>query len=136
MASDSSAAPTNPVDIEESEKCTASPNCAAKCPFVYNYGPVHMRGLEPGKLYSFCTCGLSKQQPWCDQSHRGTNFRPLQWRCPPDHRQSIYAMCGCKYSQSLPFCDGSRMCRNSIILLTIPIIIIIIIIIKQILIYP
>ena len=25
-----------------------------------------MEDLEPGKTMKWCTCGLSKKQPWCD----------------------------------------------------------------------
>ncbi len=28
--------------------------------------------LETGRDYHWCTCGRSKQQPFCDGSHRGT----------------------------------------------------------------
>jgi len=27
--------------------------------------------VEKGKTYSWCSCGLSKKQPFCDSSHRG-----------------------------------------------------------------
>ena len=26
--------------------------------------------VKKGKIYSWCTCGLSKNQPFCDNSHR------------------------------------------------------------------
>jgi len=32
--------------------------------------------LEKGQEYYFCTCGRSKDQPFCDGSHKGTTFVP------------------------------------------------------------
>ncbi|KXS14635.1 hypothetical protein M427DRAFT_99466 [Gonapodya prolifera JEL478] len=64
----------------------------------------------------YCTCGLSKTQPWCDNSHEGTGFTPLEWLVPgtevgPEHKpKGIYVpMCICKYSSRLPYCDGSHI---------------------------
>ena len=33
--------------------------------------------VEAGKTYYWCTCGRSKNQPYCDGSHRRTGFEPL-----------------------------------------------------------
>ena len=30
-----------------------------------------------GKNYAWCSCGLSKKQPFCDNSHKGTEYRPV-----------------------------------------------------------
>ena len=30
--------------------------------------------VEKGKTYSWCSCGLSKKQPFCDGSHKGGRF--------------------------------------------------------------
>ncbi len=35
--------------------------------------------LETGKEYYWCSCGRSKQQPFCDGSHRGTGLEPLRF---------------------------------------------------------
>ncbi|KAI9142703.1 iron-binding zinc finger CDGSH type-domain-containing protein [Paraphysoderma sedebokerense] len=32
--------------------------------------------LEPGKDYWWCSCGRSRNQPFCDGSHKGTAFTP------------------------------------------------------------
>ena len=29
-----------------------------------------------GKSYYWCTCGKSSKQPFCDGSHKGSNFNP------------------------------------------------------------
>ena len=43
--------------------------------------------MEQGKTYFWCTCGDSKKQPWCDGSHKGTEFRPYKFTWEePDKR--------------------------------------------------
>ena len=44
----------------------------------------HRAGNEPiaidvihKKNYAWCSCGLCKKQPFCDNSHKGTEFRPI-----------------------------------------------------------
>ena len=32
--------------------------------------------LEPGVEYFWCACGRSASQPFCDDSHEGTEFQP------------------------------------------------------------
>ena len=34
--------------------------------------------VEAGKSYWWCACGRSKAQPFCDGSHKGTDFAPLE----------------------------------------------------------
>jgi len=60
--------------------------------------------LEPGTYY-WCTCGLSKDQPFCDGAHSGTDFQPLAFEIK-EKRQ--VALCQCKRSKNPPFCDGSH----------------------------
>ena len=33
-----------------------------------------------GKSYFWCTCGISAKQPFCDGSHKGTEFVPLKFQ--------------------------------------------------------
>lgn len=33
-----------------------------------------------GKTYRWCSCGMSKSQPFCDDSHVGTKFKALRFR--------------------------------------------------------
>lgn len=31
------------------------------------------------KMYKWCSCGQSLKQPFCDNSHHGTKFRPFKF---------------------------------------------------------
>jgi glutamate synthase domain-containing protein 2 len=55
--------------------------------------------------YYFCTCGRSNNQPFCDGSHAGTDFKPK----PFSAQESGDAyLCQCKHTANSPFCDGSH----------------------------
>lgn len=72
------------------------PNIAGKSPIVEN--------VEPG-TYFWCSCGLSKTQPFCDGSHKGTGFAPQKVVI---EESKLCAWCTCKHSRTAPFCDGSH----------------------------
>ncbi|KAJ9058431.1 hypothetical protein DSO57_1012455 [Entomophthora muscae] len=60
----------------------------------------------------YCRCGLSKDTPWCDNSHVGTPFKPMRWKVPEfSGATSRFSICHCKYTKKPPFCDGSRKYR-------------------------
>lgn len=61
--------------------------------------------LEAGKRYSWCTCGLSANQPYCDGGHKGTDFRPFNFEAT--ETKTAY-MCTCKKTGNPGFCDGSH----------------------------
>lgn len=61
--------------------------------------------LQAGKNYAWCACGLSKNQPWCDGSHKGTDFQPLVFRAEKDEEAW---MCQCKHTGAKPRCDGTH----------------------------
>ena len=49
--------------------------------------------VEAGKSYWWCACGRSKSQPFCDGSHKGTAFAPLE--CKPETTGEVW-FCTCK----------------------------------------
>lgn len=61
--------------------------------------------VEAGKTYWWCACGRSKNQPFCDGSHKGSEFEPIAWKA--DDSKQMW-LCGCKNTANAPFCDGSH----------------------------
>jgi CDGSH-type Zn-finger protein len=61
--------------------------------------------VEAGKSYWWCACGQSKRQPFCDGSHKGSEFTPVEYK--PDATKTVW-FCGCKNTKSAPLCDGSH----------------------------
>lgn len=61
--------------------------------------------VEAGKNYFWCACGLSSKQPFCDGSHKETDFKPIKWQCEEDGKKFF---CACKQTDNSPFCDGSH----------------------------
>ena len=74
----------------------SKPTIAQKAPYV--------KDVAAG-TYAWCACGLSKNQPYCDGSHRTTEFRPKVVKI--DAAQKV-AWCGCKHSGNTPYCDGTH----------------------------
>jgi mannose-6-phosphate isomerase-like protein (cupin superfamily)/CDGSH-type Zn-finger protein len=61
--------------------------------------------VSAGRTYYWCSCGQSKRQPFCDGSHAGTGFEPLQYKASTDDE---LLFCGCKHTRTPPFCDGAH----------------------------
>jgi CDGSH-type Zn-finger protein len=61
--------------------------------------------VEQGKDYWWCACGQSKNQPFCDGSHKPTTITPMKYTATVT--QTVY-FCGCKASANQPLCDGSH----------------------------
>ena len=65
--------------------------------------------VEAGKDYWWCACGKSKNQPFCDGSHKGTPFSPVEWKADQASRTWF---CACKRTGNRPMCDGSHKKLN------------------------
>ena len=74
----------------------ASPEIPEKRPVVVD--------LQPG-TYFWCACGRSKNQPYCDGSHAGTEFEPVKIEVEEEQKM---ALCQCKHTGNAPICDGSH----------------------------
>jgi CDGSH-type Zn-finger protein len=75
----------------------AEPIIAQKSPY-----PVE---VEAGKSYYWCSCGQSANQPFCDGSHKTTEFTPVKFEAT--ETKTVY-FCGCKHTANPGFCDGSH----------------------------
>lgn len=70
--------------------------------------------VQPGKVYSWCTCGLSAVQPFCDNTHRkieGMPYRSIKVQF--DKEEEIF-FCQCKRTKTPPFCDDTHLTLNRI----------------------
>ncbi len=75
----------------------SSPVVAAKAPIKLT--------VEAGKDYWWCACGKSTRQPFCDGSHKGSEFSPVKFT--PTQSGDVW-FCACKHSAKKPMCDGTH----------------------------
>ena len=75
----------------------AEPTIAQKAPYS--------AAVEAGKTYWWCACGKSTKQPFCDGSHKGSDFAPKPYTAEED---GTAWFCGCKNTLNSPLCDGSH----------------------------
>lgn len=75
----------------------STPIVAQKAPYPVN--------VEAGKTYAWCACGGSKNQPFCDGSHKGTGLAPKMYKA--ETAGTVY-FCGCKNSKAGAACDGTH----------------------------
>jgi len=61
--------------------------------------------VEAGKSYWWCACGKSSTQPFCDGSHKGSEFTPVEYKAAKS--EAVY-FCGCKHSANGVLCDGTH----------------------------
>ena len=77
----------------------SEPKIAQKKPYMVE--------VTKGERKSWCSCGHSSMQPFCDGSHNDVegDFSPVAHVCEKDGK---VAFCGCKHTKNPPFCDGSH----------------------------
>lgn len=73
----------------------------AKLPFKYH--------CQEGRVYMWCSCGWSRNQPFCDGTHHNRKLRisnkPIRWECT---ETKDYLFCQCKQTKTRPICDSSH----------------------------
>ena len=76
----------------------ADPVMAQKSPYAFD--------VQEGRTYWWCACGQSKNQPFCDGSHKAAAvFTPIKYSATES--ATVY-FCGCKHSGNKPLCDGTH----------------------------
>ena len=73
-------------------------------PIIADTKPIAQE-LQSEEEYYWCACGQSKNQPFCDGSHQGTEFQPVAFTA--EKNDTVY-LCGCKKTGRAPYCDGSH----------------------------
>lgn len=73
-------------------------------PTIAQKSPIPVE-VEAGKTYFWCSCGKSSKQPFCDGSHKDTEFTPMAWKAEESAKKFF---CACKMSDKQPFCDGTH----------------------------
>ncbi|RCN38903.1 zinc finger CDGSH type [Ancylostoma caninum] len=78
-------------------------------------GKIHSRlpvkvHMKKDKVYAWCSCGYSGNQPLCDGTHNSIRVPDLKLkpvRFIPDKDITVW-LCNCKQTKNRPFCDGSH----------------------------
>ncbi len=74
----------------------SDPVVVAKKPLVLELDP---------ETYHWCACGRSREQPYCDGSHKGTGITPVTFKA--ESREKVW-LCQCRHTKTPPYCDGSH----------------------------
>lgn len=64
----------------------------------------YVKDEQPGKK-AWCSCGASKNAPYCDGTHKGTGKGPMVVELTEAKK---VAWCGCGASKTKPYCDGTH----------------------------
>ena len=75
----------------------AEPESPQKAPYAVD--------VTEGETYYWCACGRSNKQPFCDGSHKGSDFTPVAFTA--EKSEKVY-FCGCKKTANAPLCDGTH----------------------------
>ncbi|PAV85049.1 hypothetical protein WR25_04490 [Diploscapter pachys] len=66
--------------------------------------------MKKDKVYQWCSCGYSGNQPLCDGTHNSLRVPDLKLkpvRFIPDKDMTVW-LCNCKQTNNRPFCDGTH----------------------------
>lgn len=64
--------------------------------------------VEPGKIYSWCSCGLTATEPFCDSAHKNVIGMPFRSVKVKFEQAGEVWFCQCKQTKTPPFCDNSH----------------------------
>ena len=66
--------------------------------------PIGINVVE-GKSYYWCACGKSSKQPFCDGSHKGTEFKSIVYKA--DQSKKVF-FCVCKQTNDSLYVMASQ----------------------------
>ncbi len=85
------------------------PRIAASSPFTVT--------LKKDEKYSWCSCGYSQIEPFCDGAHKNFKnpdgssiMKSVKFISDKDQTAKL---CGCKQTKNPPFCDNSHLNLNN-----------------------
>jgi CDGSH iron-sulfur domain-containing protein 3 len=94
-------------ELEDSMQIPTQDGLPPCAPHIAACTPLELY-LEPG-VYSWCSCGYARVQPFCDGSHKdpacGTNRKSVKFELA--EAQTV-KLCRCKHTRRPPYCDGSH----------------------------
>jgi CDGSH-type Zn-finger protein len=76
----------------------------SESPIIAGRAPIKVE-VQAGKSYWWCACGKSASQPFCDGSHKGSSFAPMEYKAEKDGDAWF---CACKNTAGKPLCDGTH----------------------------
>ena len=65
--------------------------------------------IEEGKSYYWCSCGKSSKQPFCDGTHKGSEFNPVAYKAETTKKMFF---CACK--QTIPHFVMNHITKSNI----------------------
>jgi CDGSH-type Zn-finger protein len=68
--------------------------------------------VEAGKVYSWCSCGISEKQPFCDSKHKLIENIPFKSVKVIFDKEEEICFCQCKQTKTPPFCDDTHLTIN------------------------
>jgi CDGSH-type Zn-finger protein len=64
--------------------------------------------VEAGKIYKWCSCGLTAVEPFCDNKHRDIEGKPFRSIKVMFDKPQVVQFCQCKRTKTPPFCDDTH----------------------------
>lgn len=88
--------------------CPCNTSEVKRAPKSLKRGPPMALTLKAGEEKWLCSCGKSKNFPFCDGSHKGSSFKPFPIKNDTPETKTVYA-CTCGHSKNpAGLCDGSH----------------------------
>jgi CDGSH iron-sulfur domain-containing protein 3 len=63
----------------------------------------------PGKVYSWCSCGLTENGTFCDSNHKRVEGLPFRSVKVIFDKEEEILFCQCRQTSTPPFCDGRHI---------------------------